>query len=225
MEHVVEEAVLLVPEGLSLLTAALGHGLGDVQEVLPELAGHVFVGRVAIGQLQRNRHHVEAVHRHPAGAVGLLEPPPGGQLRAAVEHADVVEPEEPALEDVAAVGVLAVDPPREVERQLLEHALEEHAIADAAAPLLDLVDAPRRPGVHRRIDIAEVPLICGHLAVGVHVPLAQHQHELGFGELRIDQRQRHTVERQIPRRVPRVLPLVGHRDHVGRVQVGPLAIA
>ena len=58
--------------------------------------------------------------------------PPVGSGADAVEDADVVEAEEAALEDVAALGVLAVHPPGEVEQQLLEDALEEHAVADAA---------------------------------------------------------------------------------------------
>jgi hypothetical protein len=49
---------------------------------------------------------------------------PGGQRGAAVEDADVVEPEEAPLEDVLAETVLAVDPPGEVQEQLLEAALE-----------------------------------------------------------------------------------------------------
>ena len=38
--------------------------------------------------------------------------------RAAVENADIVEPEKSALEDIAALDVLAVDPPGEVDSQL-----------------------------------------------------------------------------------------------------------
>ena len=91
--------------------------------------------------------------------------------------------------------------------------------------LVDLVDAPRRPGVHRRIHIAERPLVRGQLPVGVHVPLAQQQHELLLREVGIDERQRHAVERQIPGRVPGILPLVRHRDDVGVVEVRPLVIA
>src|SRR5689334_13060419 len=33
------------------------------------------------------------------------------------------------------------------------------------------------------------------------------------------------MEREIPRRVPGVLPLVGHRDHVGIVEMRPVAVA
>ncbi len=54
-------------------------------------------------------------------------------------------PEEPAAEDVVAFGVLAVHPPREVQQHLLEHALEEVAIALAGGVALDVEDAPARP--------------------------------------------------------------------------------
>ena len=80
-------------------------------------------------ELERDREHVQAVHPHPARAVGLLEVAAGRQRRAAVEDADVVEAEEAALEDVLALGVLAVHPPGEVEQQLVEDALEEPAVA------------------------------------------------------------------------------------------------
>ena len=122
-------------------------------------------------------------------------------------------------------AILAIHPPGEVEEQLLKDARQEGAIADAAALLVDLVNAPRRPGMHRRIDVAERPLIGGKLPVGMHVPLACHQHELLLGELAIHQRQRHAVERQVPCGVPGILPLVGHRNDVGVIEVGPLVVA
>jgi hypothetical protein len=58
----------------------------------------------------------------------------------------------------------------------------------------------------------------------MHVPLTQHEQELLLGELRVDIGQRHAMECEIPGRVPRVFPFVGHRDHVGVVQVRPLAV-
>ena len=75
---------------------------------------------------------VVAVERHPRGAVGLLEVTAGRQRLRAVEDADVVEAEEAAGEEIVALRVLAVDPPGEVEQQLLERALEEDAISRAA---------------------------------------------------------------------------------------------
>jgi len=65
----------------------------------------------------------------------------------------------------------------------VEDALQECAIALAVAFLVDLVHAPRGPGVYGRIDVAEGPLVCGHLSVGMHVPLAQHQNQLLLGKI------------------------------------------
>ena len=124
MQHVVEEAVLLVPHALAVVPA-IAHGVGDVEEVLPELAGDVFVGRIFFRQFERDGQQVQRVHRHPTGAVGLLEMAAGGQRRAAVEDANVVEAEEAALEDVHAFGVFAVHPPGEVQQQLVEDALQK----------------------------------------------------------------------------------------------------
>ena len=145
--------------------------------------------------------------------------PPGRQRRRAVEDADVVEAEEPALEDVLALGVLAVDPPGEVQEQLVEDALEELAVALARPLLVDLVDAPGRPRVHGRVHVAEGPLVGRQLPVRVHVPLAQQQHELLLGEVGVDEGERDAVEREVPRGVPGVLPLVRHRDDVGVEEV------
>ena len=100
-------------------------------------------------------------------------------------------------------------------------ALEEVEVLVAG----DLEDAQRRPGVHGRVDVAERPLVGGQLAVRVHVPLAAQQDQLRLRELGVDVRERDAVEGEIPRRVPRVLPRVGHRDHVHVVQVRPLVVA
>ena len=51
-------------------------------------------------------------------AVGLPEGAAGGQRLGAVKHPDVVQAEEAALEQVVALGVLAVDPPGEIQQQL-----------------------------------------------------------------------------------------------------------
>ena len=59
----------------------------------------------------------------------------------------------------------------------------------------------------------------------MHVPLAQEQHELVLGEVGIDLREGDHVEGQVPGGVPRVLPLVGHRDDVAIVKVGPVCVA
>ena len=93
------------------------------------------------------------------------------------------------------------------------------------ARAVDLVDPPRRPGVHRRVDVAERPFIGRQLPVRVHVPFAGQQHELVLGEIRVDQREGHAVEREVPGGVPRVFPLVRHRDDVGVVEMPPIGVA
>src|SRR5262249_35250964 len=131
----------------------------DVNEVLPELAGDVLVSIVLAGQLQRNAEHVQAVHRHPAGPVGLLEVSARGQRRAPVENTNVVKAEKPALEDVSTLRVLAIDPPGEVEHQLVEDPGEKLSVSDAAALFVDLVDSPCGPGDDRWVHVAKGPLV------------------------------------------------------------------
>src|SRR5207249_2909539 len=114
-----------------------------------------------------------------------------------VEHADVVEAEETAGEQVLALGVLAVDPPREIQQQLLECAREEDPVA-LAVRRGDLVRAPASPRVHWRIHVAKGKLVGWYLAVGMHVPFAEEERELIFGKLRIDLRKRQHMKRQIP---------------------------
>ena len=130
-------------------------------------------------------------------------------------------PEEAAAEDVVAVGVLAVQPPGEVDQQLLEDALEELAVAGA----VDAEDAERSHHVHRRIDVVEVPLVGGQRAVRVLEPLAQQHEDLVLRERGIEVRPGDRVEPEVPRGEPRVLPRIRHREHVEGVEVAPVAVA
>src|SRR5689334_5180093 len=201
------------------------HGMRDIDEVLPELTGHVFIRRIFAGELQSDSEKVECVHRHPAGAVGLLYVAARRQGSAAIEDTDVVETQKATLENVHSIGIFAIHPPGEIEKQFVEYAFEECAISFAGSLLVYLVDTPRSPGMHRRIDVPEGPLVSRQLSVGMHVPFTQQEHELLFREFTIYERERHAVKRQVPRGVPRILPLVGHRDHVGVVKVRPFLVA
>ena len=118
-DHVVEKAVFGVPQ------AAIVHGGGDVGVMFVELDGHVFVVGVHVGQAQRHLQQGRAVDGHPGGAVRLLEDPGTGRRPGTVEQTDVVQAEEAALEDVVALEVLAVDPPGEVDDQLVEGPFQE----------------------------------------------------------------------------------------------------
>ena len=103
--------------------------------------------------------------------------------------------------------------------------LQQGDVACAALLELGLVDEQRRPGVDGRVDVAEVPLVGGELAVRMQVQLVEHQAQLVLGEVEVDHRQRHGVEREVPRGVPRVLPRVGHGDDVVVDHVEPAAVA
>ena len=100
----------------------------------------------------------------------------------------------------------------------MEDPLQERVVLAA----IDLKDTQRRPRMHRRVHITEGPLVRGELAVRVHEPLATEKDELRFRELGVDARERHAMESEVPGRIPRVLPLVGHGDHVAVVQVLPI---
>src|SRR2546429_5012353 len=82
------------------VNADVVHGVRDVNEVLEEFARDVFVGHVFFREFQGDGQHIQAIHAHPTGAVGLLEMPAGGKWRGTVENTDVVEAQEAALENV-----------------------------------------------------------------------------------------------------------------------------
>ena len=193
--------------------------------MLEELVRDVLVARARGRQLEGDREQIQAVHAHPARRVGLLEEPTLRQRIRAIEHTDVVEPEEASLEDVVARGVLAVDPPGEVQHQLQEHRLEKIVIRLACSLAIDLEHAERRPRVHWRVDVPEGPLVRGELPVRMHVPFTRQQNELLLREIRVDDRQGDAVEREVPCRVPGVLPLVRHAEHLAVEEVPPLTIA
>src|SRR5260221_6265122 len=223
-QDIVKELVLLVPQRDMLFTDVL-HRRGDVHEVIDILQEDILVGGVLFGELERHTDHVDTEHRHPARAVALLEVSACWQLRTTVKDADVVQSEKPTPEQVVALLVFAIDPPGEVQGQLLEHMLQETAVA--LAPLLGLyfVDLHGGPGQHRRVDVAESPLVGRELAIGVLEPLAAHQQQLLFGEIEVDQCQCDTMKRQVPGGKPWIFPLIRHRDHMVRAHMIPLAVA
>ena len=81
------------------------------------------------------------------------------------------------------------------------------------------------PTRYRWIDVTEIPLVGGDLTVGMHVASEEQQLDLVLGEVHIDERKWTAVERQVPGREPRVLPLVRHRDHVAGEHVEPGHVA
>src|SRR5271166_3020897 len=171
----------------------MAHGVGNVDKVFPELAGYIFITGLFCRQFQRDSQQVQRVHRHPAGSIGLLDVATSGQWCTTVENADVVEAQESALEDIHALGIFTVHPPGEVEHELVEDTLQECPVTLALAFFVDLVNAPRSPRVNWRVYIAERPLVSRDLSVGMHVPFPQHQRELFFREVWINERERDAV--------------------------------
>src|SRR5271165_3056339 len=149
--------------------------------MISELRGHVFEVGVVGRQFDADLCHVLAEHRYPRRAVSLLKGAPGRQGGAAIEDADVVQPEEAAFKQIVAKTIFAVDPPTEIEHQLSKRPFEELDVALSFKGLLRSVKENRRPGVYRGIDVAEVPLIGGDLTGGMDEKLLQHQVELFFG--------------------------------------------
>ena len=163
-----------------------------------EFRRDIFVNRILPRELQRHAHHVQAKHSHPAGAIALLEKSAVRQRRASIEHANVIKAEKSALKNVFPFGIFSIHPPGERDQHFVKNSFEKGAIAFARLALLNFINAPRSPGKDRRIHIAEIPFVGGHLAVGMLVPLADDEIELALGEMRIDQRQRNAMEGEIP---------------------------
>ena len=192
--------------------------------MLKEFGGNVFIGRVFRSKLQRHQQHDGTEEAHPRRAIRLLQRLPVRQRLRSVENAYVIQAQEAAGENLLARHVLAVHPPRKADQQFVKEARQKHSVP---LPMrrTDLVNAPRRPCLHRRIYIAQGKLIGRRLPAGVHVPLAMKQNQLLLGKFGVDLREQNHVEAQVPGRIPRVLPLIWHGDDVAIEQVRPIAIA
>src|ERR1043165_145739 len=100
----------------------------------------------------------------------------------------------------------------------MKNGFEKSAIAFTALFSLDLVNAPRSPGDHGRINIAEIPLVCRDLAVWMLIPFPHDEIQLALRKFCIDERQRNTMKRKVPRCVPWKFPLIRHRHYAFVVQ-------
>ena len=144
-EDVVEEAVLLVPERVIAVAHVL-HGAGDQHVMLEEL------GR----QRPRTSGSPSPAPGRSASGSGRTSPSSRWRRTArstsrrnsasrSVDDRDVVEPEEPAFEDVVAFLVDLVHPPGEVEHQLVEAALEPLAVRPCPSECGPCCKPARRP--------------------------------------------------------------------------------
>src|SRR5215472_5680113 len=139
-----------------------------------EAKSDLLVHRISLSEDQRDFQHVLTIERHPCGSIGLVQVSSGGKFRAAVENTDIVQAEKAAREHIASVRILTVHPPVEVQHQALERAFQE-ANVSATKLLLNVVEKQCRPGMHRRINVTEVPLVCGNLPIRMRVEIPQHQ--------------------------------------------------
>src|SRR6516164_8269254 len=85
MKDVIVETVFLVPE-FDAFTATVVHRVRDMNEMFEELDGHTFVSGVLTSEFERDSKHVQAVHTHPAGAVGLFKVTAGGELSGRIRR-------------------------------------------------------------------------------------------------------------------------------------------
>src|SRR4029077_16243630 len=161
---------------------------------LEEFHCEVFVGGVVIGEPQRHLQHVEAEFRHPGGTVRLFQDVAIWEHLRTVERADVVEPEEAALEHVIAARIFSIYPPGEVDQKLVEGPRQEIEI-DAA---IDLEHRERGPCLNRRGYVAEIPFIRRQLTVRMHEPFARQQQQLMLRRRRIDMREYYAMEGKVP---------------------------
>ena len=116
--------------------------------------------------------------------------PPVGRGAERSNRPMLSRPRKPPSKMLRPLRVLAVHPPGEVQQELLEDAFEKVDRRCRRSRSVILVDAHCRPGVHRRIDVAESPFIGRQLAVRVHQPDLAEQQQLLLGEIGIDQRKR-----------------------------------
>src|SRR5271156_5492772 len=114
-QHIVVEAVFLIPHS-DVIRAHIIERRRNREEVMEKLEHHFDVGFVLFCEHYGELEHVLSEEAHPRSAVRLFKPATHGQCAGAIECADVVQPEEAALEDIVATGILAVDPPGEVNQ-------------------------------------------------------------------------------------------------------------
>src|SRR6516225_12496601 len=107
----------------------------------------------------------------------------------------------------------------------MEAFFEESPISDTCTRLSHVVNTPDSPGMHRRIQMGELPFVSGNLPAGMLELLEQHQKQLFFCELRVDQCERYGVKRQVPCGKPRVFPFVWHGQHAHGIEVPPMPVS
>src|SRR5687767_8270263 len=118
--------------------------------------------------------HVLSEQGHPGGPVCLFEVAARRQWGASVEHADVVQTQESALEHVFAETVLPVYPPGEVQQKLIERSLEKINVGLTTHGQFCVVEEEGCPGMDWGIDVAKIPLIGRDLPARMQIIPMEH---------------------------------------------------
>ena len=190
-----------------------------------DLGRDVFVNVIFHCQLDRDPHQVERKHSHPTGAVALFKMSTVREGSIAIEHSDVIEAEESALENVFAFGILPIHPPSKGKQHFMEDRFQKCAITFAGLLALDLINPPRRPGEDGGVHVTKIPFVRGNVTVRMLIPFAHNNIDLAFGEMRIDQCERDAMKTQVPRSVPWKFPSIGHGHDALIVEVSPFGVA
>src|SRR5262245_26130119 len=101
--------------------------------MLEKFDSQILIRGVLLRQFERNIEHRQTVEAHPRRTIRLVDIPARREPRAAVEQADVIQPQEAALKNIAAFGVFAIDPPGKIEQHLMKNALQENRVMLAGA--------------------------------------------------------------------------------------------
>jgi len=135
LDLVVIEAVVIVPEARA---AERVHRVGDfATKCSKNFEANVFVAGVVFGQLQRHGEHRAAVKGHPGRAIGLLEVGRRRERPRTISNRPMLSsPRNPPAKRCLPSTVLAVDPPGEVDQQLVEHAGQKLPVAAAFSPVI-----------------------------------------------------------------------------------------
>ena len=199
------------------------HSAGDRHEVLEEIRRHVFICRIFASQFQRHREHRQAIGRHPGGAVGLFQfrSPGSGSDRSNTPM--LSSPRNPPEKMLPSTSLRFTHQVKFISSFWNTRARKTRSRLPARTG--HLVDAPACPGMHRRIDVRKVELVGRDLPIGVHVPLAQQQQQLLFGEVRIEPGEAEPCEKPDPRPRTRDTPTCPASESRRGCRDAPVVIA
>src|SRR5579884_1239932 len=119
MERTIVETIVFIPQREAFHSRVI-HGMGDIHKMIKELASNIAIVAIFLREFQRNRQHIQAIHRHPTGPIGLLNVGSIWQPCVAIEDTNIIQTQEASLKDILPVVILDVHPPHKVKEELLK---------------------------------------------------------------------------------------------------------